>query len=569
MSRPPTQTGALIWAVGLVAGVASGAGAGPPAPIALVDATLATGLEFVHFNGMVGRLYFSEMMGSGLGLVDYDGDGDLDLYLVQGTWLPGSVESAAADPATLPTDRLLRSDAVAGGEGGLRWVDVTEGSGLAARGYGMGVATADFDGDGLVDLYVSNLGPNQLWRNRGDGTWVDVTAAAGVGDARWAVSTSFADVDRDGRLDLYVGNYVDFRAATEKRCLSTTGAVDYCGPLAYAPEVDVLYRNLGDGTFEDISARAGIEQQPAGALGVVALDIDGDDWVDFYVANDQVPNKLWRNDGRGGFVDDALISGVGVNEAGAPEASMGLVINDFTGDGAPDIFISHLSGETNTLYRQLEGGFFEDATRRSNIGLPSFAATGFGIAAEDFDLDGRLDLFVANGAVKRLESQVDAGDPLPLRQADQLFRNLGEGNFVEVTAAAGEALEVVDVSRGVAAGDIDNDGAGELVISHNGGPAQLLLNRTQRRGHWLGVAPRPSSGAAAIGATVEARGVERRLATGRVATDGSYASARDPRVLLGLGAETELGAVRIRWTNGRARVLERPKLDRYLVVPAP
>ncbi|MDH3525638.1 MAG: CRTAC1 family protein, partial [Acidobacteriota bacterium] len=325
------------------------------------------------------------------------------------------------------------------------------------------------------------------------------------------------------------------------------------------------------GVFEDVSKRAGIEEQPGGALGVVALDLDGDGWTDVYVANDQVPNKLWRSDGRGGFVDDALISGVGVNEAGAPEASMGLVIADLTGDGAADIFISHLTGETNTLYRQQPGGFFEDATRWSGAGLPSFPATGFGIAAEDFDLDGWPDLFVANGAVKRIESQRDAGDPLPLRQADQVFRNVGGGRFAEVTATAGEALRAVDVSRGVAAGDVDNDGAGDLAMSNNGGPARLLLNRTPGRGRWLGVAPRPPSGVAWSGATVtvEAPRDGANRPAGRVATDGSYASARDPRVLLGLGAEPEIAGVRIRWTDGRARRLRSPPLDRYLVVPAP
>jgi enediyne biosynthesis protein E4 len=567
MSSLSAQSGSLLLAFGLLAGAATGGAMAQG--LVLEDATAATGLAFTHFNGMVGELYFSEMMGSGVGLFDYDGDGDLDLYLVQGAWLPGRPEATAPDPAGPHLDRLLRADRVAGGGPGLRWVDVTERSGLAGDGYGMGVATGDFDGDGWTDLYLTNLGPNQLWRNGGDGTFADVTAAARVGDVRWAVSASFADVDGDGRLDLYVGNYVDFRAATHKQCVSATGLIDYCGPLAYSPEADVLYRNLGGGVFEDVSRRAGVEEHPGGALGVAALDADGDGWTDFYVANDQVPNKLWHNDGRGAFVDEALIDGAGVNEAGAPEASMGLAVADLTGDGSLDVFISHLTGETNTLYQRQPGGYYEDATRRSGLGLPSFPSTGFGIAAQDFDLDGWPDLFVANGAVKRMQEQVDAGDPHPLRQRDQLFRNLGRGRFSEVTEEAGEALAVVDVSRGVAAGDVDGDGAGDLVLSNNDGPARLLLDRSPGRGSWLGVAPIPPGGAAWTGAGVEAIGLDGVRPAGRVVTDGSYASARDPRVLVGLGAARQLPAVRIRWTGGRARELRAPPLDRYLVVPAP
>lgn len=539
------------------------------APFRFLDASDETGLEFTHFNGMVGALYFSEMMGSGAALLDYDRDGDLDLYLVQGSSLAGSPE--AADGKATPGDRLLRADwATEEGAPTLLWVDVSESSGVTGLGDGMGVATADYDGDGWTDLFVTQLGPDQLLRNRGDGSFEDVTEAAGVGDPRWAVAATFADVDRDGRLDLYVGNYVNFRAATHKQCVSTTGVEDYCGPLAYEPEADVLYRNLGDGRFEDISRRSGVESRPGGALGVVAFDADGDGWVDFYVANDQVPNKLWRNDGTGSFVDDALIGGVGVNEAGQPEASMGLALGDLTGDGTADLFVSHLSRETNTLYSQVGDGFFEDSTRGSGLDSLSFAFTGFGVAAVDVDFDGRLDLFVANGAVKRQEDQVRAGDPHPLRQTNQAFRNLGRGRFVEATAEVGSPLARADVSRGVAAGDIDNDGRTDLVVTNNAGPAQLLLNRTDSSLPWSGIAP-ASLGAGWLGTRVvvesSASGVGSAGSSGWMSTDGSYASASDARVVLAL-PEDDGTRLRLSFPDGARRILVAPPLRRYLNLEA-
>ena len=325
------------------------------------------GPDFVHFNGMSGELYFPEMMGSGAALFDYDGDGDLDAYLVQGVMLgPGkSLADAVFPPAddTLLADRLYRNDSTSEpGQTRIRFTDVTAASGLRADGYGMGVAAADFDNDGRVDLYVTNFGANQLWRNLGGGRFENVTAAAGVGDKRWSVSAAWIDYDRDGDLDLYVGNYVRYTFDNAKPCRSSTSARDYCSPLVYKPDVDTLYRNDGDGRFTDVSTAAGIRAHFGGALGVVAADFDGDGWQDLYVANDGVANQLWINRGDGTFSDEALLAGVGVNMDGSPEASMGVDAADFDGDGDEDLFMTHLARETNTLYVNDGEGWFEDRT---------------------------------------------------------------------------------------------------------------------------------------------------------------------------------------------------------------
>jgi hypothetical protein len=514
------------------------------------DSTESSGLDFVHFNGMSGELYFPEMMGGGAALFDYDGDGDLDIYLVQGHMLGDKpIGEATFEPRyALPlTDRLYRNDL---DKGRLEFTDVTAASGLAAGGYGMGVAVTDYDNDGHVDVYVNNYGANQLWRNRGDGTFEDVTREAGVGDERWSVSAAWVDYDRDGWLDLYVGNYVDYSFANPKPCRSSTSARDYCSPLVYKAQVYSLFRNMGYGAFRDVSESAGIRKAYGGALGVVAADFNGDRWPDIYVANDGVANQLWINTGKGAFTDEAVIAGVGVNMDGSPEASMGVDAADFDGDGDEDLFMTHLARETNTLYINDGKGWFEDRTVAMGLANPSFAYTGFGTAWFDYDHDGWLDLFVANGAVTRVEKQLMAGDPYPLRQPDQLFRNLGDGRYREMTAEAGEAFQVSLVSRGAAFGDVDEDGDADIVIANNAGPARLLLNEAGSSSGWIGVRPMTRDGLRdAYGARVvmEASAPMWR----RVRADGSYASSNDPRVIFGLGSR-EPGPVTLRiiWPDG-------------------
>ncbi len=547
--------GAVVLAAGWAAFVPLAAPACGAEDDLFVDRALEHGLDFHYFNGMSGQLYFSEHMGGGAALLDYDRDGDLDLYVTQGRMLgAGKTLADALLPTRYPeplTDRLYRNDSavVAGGALTPRFVDVTVSSGLRATEYGVGVATGDFDNDGWPDLYVRNFGPDTLLRNRGDGTFEDVTRASGTGELRWGASASFVDIDNDGWLDLYAGNYVNYRIPTDKPCASQTGARDYCGPLAYDPEPDRLYRNRGDGTFEDVSTRSGIDADFGAALGVISADFNGDSFLDIYVANDQMANQLWQNQGDGTFVDVALLGGAAVNAVGQPEASMGVVAGDVDGNGTEDLFMAHLAQETNTLYLNDGEAFFRDATKSSGLGMSSFVFTGFGTALIDYDLDGWLDLFVANGEVKRIDEQRERGDPLPLRQRNQLFRNLGEGEFVEVEPNGQEFLTREEVSRGVASGDVDNDGDPDLVVVNNGGPLALGISRGPAAA-WLGLDLRTRGGRAALGSTATVRLASGRSLWRRVRTDGSYAAGNDGRVLFGLGGEARIASVRVKWLGG-------------------
>jgi hypothetical protein len=524
-------------------------------PSIFVDAAESAGLTFVHFNGMSGEHYFNEMMGGGAALIDYDNDGDLDVYLVQGHMLGrGKTTADAWLPPHHPeplTDRLYRNDLQRGTDGSrvLRFTDMTEASGTLPAGYGMGVTTGDYDNDGWVDLYVTNFGSNQLLRNRGDGTFEDVTAATGTDDRRWSVAATFLDFDRDGWLDLYVGNYVDFSLASQTACLLPSGAQTYCSPGAYRPEPDSLFRNRGDGQFEDVSIRAGIRTEYGAGLGAVAADFNGDRWIDLYVANDQMPNQLWINRQDGSFSNEALMAGVAVNQDGQPEASMGVDALDFDADGDVDLVMTHIDQESNTVYVNDGSGLFEDASFRTGLGLPSLIYTGFGTGWFDYDNDGWLDLLVVNGAVIDLEPLIRAGDPYPLHQINQLFRNLGTGKFEEITSQAGKVFELSEVSRGAAFGDVDNDGDTDVVVVNNNGPVRLLLNQVGQDRPWMGLRA-VGRGRDMLGAEVIVSRPDGPLLSRRVHTDGSYASASDPRVLIGLGQESSVSRVEVRWPDG-------------------
>ena len=514
------------------------------------------GIDFVHFNGMSGELYFPEMMGSGVALFDIDSDGDLDLYLVQGRMLgPGkTTRDALIKPEhDLPlTDRLYRNDGYQNRRRDvIRFTDITDESGLQAYGYGMGVAVGDINNDGFPDLYVLNYGPNQLFLNDGDGTFSDITQSANAQDNRWSVSASFFDYDRDGWLDLYIGNYVNFTFANHKPCRSTTSARDYCSPLGFEPQPDRLLRNNGDGTFSDVSVSSGITKAYGGALGVVAADFNGDGWPDMYVANDSVPNQLWINQADGSFNDDAVLAGVAVNMHGAPEASMGVDAADFDADGDEDLFMTHLYRETNTLYVNDGSGWFEDKTLALGLANASFAYTGFGTAWFDYDNDGLLDLLCVNGAVTRIQEQVARGDVYPLHQVNQLFRNLGAGKFEEVTDSAGSAFTKSRVSRGATFGDIDNDGDTDVVINNNAGKVDFLINQTGNSNSWLGLKLTDAqSGRDLLGARAQIVTAGRASLWRRARSDGSYASANDPRILFGLGGDDSDQSIRVDWPDG-------------------
>ncbi len=587
----PTRSAAytMLFA-GLVAGIAATgcrradeaapAATTPAARGIFSDRAAESGLDFAHFNGMTGELYFSEMMGSGAALFDYDNDGDLDLYLVQGHLLGRgkTLEDALYPPrdGSLPADRLYRNDLAAGDDGrpALRFTDVTAESGIEAVGYGMGVMTGDIDNDGWVDLYVTNVGANQMWRNNGPGgdgtvTFSDVTAETGTDDRRWSVPAVFFDYDRDGWLDLYVGNYVTFSVATHRECLMQTGAQTYCGPLSFPQVPDRLLRNRGPGaggrvTFEEVTAASGLSAAWGAALGAVAADFDGDRWIDLFVANDGVANQLWVNQRDGTFRNRAVVAGVAVNEQGGPEAGMGVDAGDFDGDGDDDLFLAHLDRETNTVYVNDGSGHFVDDSIRTDLGMPSWDFTGFGTSWIDYDNDGWLDVLVVNGAITVLEALARAGDPYPLHQTNKLFRNLADGRFAEVTGQGGEAFARSEVSRGAAFGDVDNDGDTDVVVVNNSGPVRLLINDAGQDRHWIGLrlvggTPERDMLGARVGITLPGG----RVLWRRCGTDGSYASAGDPRVLAGLGDATAVTEVRVRWPDGREETWSDLAVDRY------
>ena len=532
------------------------------------DCAEAAGLDFVHFNGMSGEFYLPEIMSPGVGLLDIDNDGDLDVYLVQGQLLgTGKTPSQALfpPPGSLPlTGRLYRNDLTVQADGTrtLRFTDVTDDSGIDARGYGMGIAAGDIDNDGWVDLYLTNVGPNQLFHNNGDGTFTDVSTPSGTADDGWGVSASFVDYDRDGWLDLYLGNYLHYGIDTDKECVSATGGRDYCAPDVYQPQPDRLYRNQGNGTFVDATDTALVGGYFGAALGVVTADFNGDGWIDIYVANDGHENQLWLNQRDGTLAIGGLLSGTALNADGKAEASMGVDAGDFDNDGDEDLFMTHLTGQTNTLYVNSGTGLFEDRSALSGLGPASLRDTGFGTAFFDFDNDGWLDILVVNGLVRAMEERLN--ESFPYGQRRVLFRNLGDGRFEEVTGQAGAVFQVADVGRGAAFGDLDNDGDIDVLIGNDAGSARLLINDVGSKNHWLGLrlvgedVPRDM-----LGARVEVIRQDGSTLWRRARADGSYASANDPRVLVGLGASAAAPTVRVHWPSGQAEAWSDVAIDRW------
>ena len=543
-----------------------------------VDVAAQTGLDCLHFNGMTGATLLPEITGSGGALFDYDNDGDLDVYCVQGALLgPGDLTMTEAlfpwsgtRPAQNPLDRLYRNDLNVRPDGSrqLRFTDVTAQSQIAAPRYGMGVATGDIDNDGWIDLYVTNYGVNQFFRNQGDGTFTDKTAQAQLGTAGvWSTSAAFFDYDRDGWLDLYVANYVQSVPGKDPRCYAPNSARDYCGPDAFTALPDKLFHNQGNGTFRDVSDAAGITGAFGAGLGVVTADFNADGWGDIYVANDGDPNQLWINQQDGTFKDEALWAGCAVNQQGQAEAGMGVDAADFDNDGDADLFMTHLMEETHTLYENLGAGLFADRTIGLGLTRGAGRYTAFGTGWLDYDNDSWLDLIILNGAVKRLETLARQGDRYPLDQPNQLFQNRGGKRFVEVSAQAGPAFGVAEVSRGGALGDLDNDGDTDVVVFNNNGPARVLLNQVGQDLHWLGLRLLGTpANRDMLGAQVEIVRPDGPALWRRVRTDGSYCSANDPRVVVGLGKTDSVSAVRVHWPDGQQETWTDVLSDRYITL---
>ena len=534
-----------------------------------VDAALESGIDFRHFLGTTGEFIFPEVIGSGVAVFDYDSDGDLDIYALQGGMLKEGLGAADStipplDGSAVPSNRLFRNELIE--RGTLFFTDVTAASGLGDAGYGMGAAVGDVDNDGDPDLFVSNFGANRLYENLGDGTFGVVNGALSVVDPdEWTTSASFVDYDRDGDLDLFATNYVGYTLANNVLCTDSKGRQEYCSPNTYPPTTDRLWRNDGGGRFADVSRQSGIDAAAGNGLGTAAADFDGDGDPDIYVANDLMANRLWVQDESGHFLDSALMGGVAYNGDGAAEASMGVTAGDFDADGDEDLFMTHLNAETNTLYLNDGSGQFRDVTDVANLGASSLRLTGFGTGWFDYDNDGALDLFIANGAVT---AQIGDGldQEFPYGQTNQLLRNVG-GRFKDVSHLAGDAFSLKETSRGAAFGDIDNDGDVDVVVSNGNGPLRLLLNNNANGHHWLRVRLVGKSGnREGTGSRVAVMRDSHPTLWRRAHTDGSYLSASDIRVHFGLGADAIVKSVGVIWPSGRRELWRDVLVDREIVL---
>jgi hypothetical protein len=517
------------------------------------EITEEAGIDFVHDPGAEGKFALPEIMGSGAAFLDFDGDGDLDLYLVQSGPLPGAKNKERAP------DRLYRQDP------GGKFVDVTRGSGLANSGYGSGVAVGDIDNDGLVDLYVGNLGPDVLYHNQGGGAFADVTRSAGITENAWTASAVFCDYDLDGFLDLYVTHYV--KGDPKKACVRNDGAPDYCSPQSYSYQSHVLYRNDGDRTFTDVSKASGIGGIQAPGLGVLCGDFTGDGLPDFYVANDGEANQLWENQGNGTFVDQAILMGAAFDSFGRPEASMGVAAGDIDGDSDLDLFMTHLQNQTNTLYLNDGKLGFEDVSSARGVAVPSLKYTGFGTAFFDFDHDGDLDLIGVNG-------RVAWGAPLPganlgdywnpFAEPNFLLENDGKGFFREATGRSGSFGKELEVSRGLALGDVDSDGDLDALVTNTAGPARLYRNDVPKKGRWLLVRALDGKRDAHGALVTVVAGAKRYV---RLADPGySYLSSNDSRAHFGIPAASQADAILVRWPGGVEERFAGGSLDRVVVL---
>lgn len=523
-------------------------------PVKFTDVTRAAGIDFRHRNGAAGMKYLIETMGSGVCAFDYDSDGLTDLYFVQSAPLPG----AAPDP-------LLHASLFKNLGGG-RFQEVTARAGVGNAGrYGMGCAVADIDNDGDPDLYVTNFGPNTLYRNNGDGTFSDVSRASHTDNPLWGTAAAFADYDSDGDLDLFVGNYLDFTLAKHKRCGDVARhLISYCHPDAYESVPNALYRNDGHGVFTDVTREAGLWNLEGKTLGALWTDFDGDGDVDLFVANDSVRNFLYRNNGNGTFTEVTLASGTGYSEEGRPEAGMGVDAADVDGDGRMDLFVTHLSNEVNELYLNHGDGTFTNGTNAAGLGAPSLLLVGWGTAFFDADNDADPDLYVTNGHV--MDDIEQYSDSITYRERDMLFVNDGKGRFADAGSAAGPFFLERDVGRGMTILDFDGDGSLDVALNRNGSGAKLLRNETRSGNHWITLRLRGTkSNRDGIGAWITLRsGVRRQVAERR--SGFSYLSDADGSIHFGLGPNPGPVEAEVRWPSGLKEVFRALTPDRFVTL---
>ena len=508
-------------------------------------------------NCATGRKHQIETMLSGVAILDYNNDGLMDLYFVNGAHLPDMDKS---DPRYW--NRLYRNN----GDG--TFTDVTEKAGVRADGYGMGAAAADYDNDGWVDLYVTGVNRNQLFHNNGDGTFSDVTEKAGVTGVHpklgktWSISAGWFDYDNDGRLDLFVTNYVNWSLDKEPVCKSD-GVPAYCSPNSYTGQPNMLFHNNGDGTFTDVSDATGIGKHIGKGMGVAFADYDGDGFTDVFVSNDTFRNFLFHNNGNGTFSEDGIAAGVAFNEDGKSIAGMGTDFRDVDNDGRPDIFVTGMIGDTFPLFRN-RGKDFTDVTRAWGIAAPTARMTGWGAGIADFDNDGRKDLFAACAAILDNAEQLEH---LPSKLPNKILRNLGGGHFTDVSALAGPAFSVPEAHRGAALGDLDNDGRMDVVVNVQNSRPEILLNRSPAGNHWLLVKlVGTRSNRDGLGARLKATIDNRTVLYNHATTGTGLSSSSDPRVHFGLGPAKTAEKLEIWWPSGIHQALTGVKADQILTV---
>ena len=521
--------------------------------VVFTDVTRAAGIDFLHESGLSKEKLIVETVGSGLAWIDYDNDGHPDLYLVNG--------SRMSEGKPSPGNALFRN------RGRGTFENVTGKAGVAGNGsYGMGVAVGDYDNDGRLDLYVTNYGPNQLFRNNGDGTFSDVASTAGVDSRRWGSSAGFFDFDRDGDLDLYVVNYLDYDPEDNPYCgLPKEGYRLYCDIRMFEGAADQLYRNDGDGSFTDVSSAAGIANPAGKGLGLTFADFDGDGYADLYVANDTIRDFLYRNNRDGAFSDVTYAAAVGFDANGEPQAGMGVDAADLNRDGLPEIFVTNFAYELNALYRNGPNLLFEEVSERMGLGS-GLLPLGFGTKLFDYDNDGDVDIYVANG---HIENNVRLYFPnLTYAQTDLLYENQGTG-FLDVSAESGAPFKISAVGRGAAVADYDNDGDLDIALSNSGGHAVLLRNEGGNRNHWIAIQARGrESNSFGLGAGVRIE-TEQGTQVGQVNNVASYLSANDLRVHFGLGRQRQVKSVEVLWPSGSKQVLSNVPVNRILEVTEP
>ena len=516
--------------------------------IHFTDVTAELGIEFRHVNGESGRKYFIEPIGSGVALFDFDNDTDLDLYFVNGSDLPGATSSVPL------TNRFYRND-------GSAFTDITDETSVGDTGYGLGCCVGDYNNDGLTDLYVTNYGPNVLYRNNGDGTFTDVADTAAVAGNQFSSGCAFVDVDADGYLDLYVVNYVQFDPDTNPECFRQN-IPTYCTPEALPGVADVFYRNNGDGTFTDVSKSIGIGTVSGKGLGVVCGDVDNDGDVDIFVANDTTPNFLYRNERNGvAMTEDALFAGVALSEEGRAYSGMGANLGDFDNDGYLDIVITNFQDQTNSLYHNAQSGFFTEMSFATGIGERSLPYLAWGADFIDFNNDGWLDLFIANG---HLDDNITEIDPIgTYAQPNQLFLSDRGIRFSEIPDAA---VAQQSVSRGTAFGDMDNDGDIDIVVSNLKDTPTVLRNDGGNTSQWLSIkliGTHCNRDAIGVRVTVVSGGLTQLR---EVKSGSGYLSQNDLRLHFGLGAATSVDTLTVRWLCGSVQTLQNVETNQVLVI---